>query len=251
MAAASCAGKSDPLGIARRVAAALNTSGTGEDFGFFWITAITTDGKIVVANSYGLAYIPEEVELPDEVQMASADDAISAHERARSATYPVMAVQGWATHHNKKLRAVIGTEEQLANSDPGAAKIVLEPDDIIDSDKMTGRSRLQVVDPEAAARLANTSDACLIELLPPSPAAESPPETKRHMLWLDVMKPMVSSATDRGTAHLRAFHAYADDSKKRALHRAHSAADAQARRPGVADWLYWQYVIGLLDRALR
>ena len=65
-----------------------------------------------------------------------------------------MAVQGWAAHHNTKLRAVIGTEKQLANSDAGAAKIVLKPDDIPDSGEMIGRSRLEVVDPAAAERLA-------------------------------------------------------------------------------------------------
>lgn len=170
------AGGSDPLRLARRIAAALNAPGTkgGGDLGFFWVTAVTSDGAIVVANSYGLAYIPEGIQLPEQVQMASADDAIPVAERARWATYPVMAVQGWADHHDKKLRAVIATEEQLANSDPGAAKIVLKPDDIPDSGDMVGRSRLEVVDPEAADRLAATTDVRLIGLLPPAPADAKP-----------------------------------------------------------------------------
>ncbi|AKN15722.1 secretion protein EspK [Mycobacterium haemophilum DSM 44634] len=244
--------KSDPLALARRIAAALNASdspGLG-DFGFFWITAVTTDGKIVVANSYGLAYIPDGVELPKAVHMASADDAVPAEERARSATYPIMAVQGWATHHATKLRAVIGTKEQLANSDPGAAKIVLEPDDIPESGQMVGRSRLEVVDPEAAARLADTSDVRLIDLLPPAPADANPPEDGRTMMWFDLMKFMTSTAGGREVAHLRAFHTYAAHARDIALHQAYNAADAQALRPAVADWLYWQYVAGLLDSAM-
>jgi hypothetical protein len=171
----------DPLRLARRIAAALNAPGTagGGGIGFFWVTAVTTDGAIVVANSYGLAYIPDGVQLPDMVHMASADDAIPAAERARWATYPVMAVQGWATHRNTELRAVIGTEEQLANSDAGAVKVVLKPDDIPETGEMAGRSRLEVVDPEAADRLASTTDLQLIALLPPAPADARPSADKR------------------------------------------------------------------------
>ncbi len=169
-------GKTDPLQLARRIAAALNAPGNEglDDFGFFWVTAVTTEGTIVVANSYGLAYIPYGVQLPDNVHMASADEDIPANERARWATYPVMAVQGWAAHHDTKLRAVIGTEEQLANSDAGAAKVVLTPEDIPDSGDMVGRSRLEVVAPAAAERLAATADSHLIELLPPATADAKP-----------------------------------------------------------------------------
>ncbi len=244
--------KDDPLRLARRIAAALNAPDIrhDDDYGFFWITAVTTDGEIVVANSYGLAYIPEDVELPNKVYMASADHAIPADEKARTATYPMLAVQGWAAYHDLKLRAVIGTAEQLANSDPGAAKIVLEADDIPDSGKMTGRSRLEVVDPSAAAQLADTDDLRLIDLLPPAPAADNPPDDERHMFWFDLMKPMTSTATGREVAHLRAFHAFAVHAQELALHQAHGAADPEAQRPAVADWMYWRYVAGLLDSAL-
>ena len=166
----------DPLEKARRVGAALNAPGSGGemDLGFFWVTAVTTDGIIAVANSYGLAYIPDGVQLPEKVYLASADETIPANERARWATYPVMAVQGWATHHDKKLRAVIGTEAQLANSDAGAAKVVLTPDDIPEAGDMIGRSRLEIVDSAAAERLSLTTNARLIDLLPPAPAAAEP-----------------------------------------------------------------------------
>jgi hypothetical protein len=166
----------DPLQLARRVGAALNAPdvGGGMDIGFFWVTGLTTDGAIVVANSYGLAYIPEGVRLPEKVYLASGDETIPVAARARWATYPVVAVRGWADHHDKKLRAVIGTEQQLANSDPGVATVVLKPDDIPDTGDMTGRSRLEVVDSEAADRLAATADARLVDLLPPAPAAAEP-----------------------------------------------------------------------------
>ncbi|WAJ45183.1 secretion protein EspK [Mycobacterium sp. Aquia_216] len=173
----------DALQLARRIGAALNAadSGGGMDLGFFWVTGVTTDGLIVVANSFGLAYIPEEVQLPPKVYLASGDETIPAAERARWATYPVMAVRGWAEHHEKELRAVIGTEEQLANSDAGVAKIVLERDDIPDTGEMVGRSRLEVVDPEAAELLATTPHERLVDLLPPAPVgAEPAPEPARE-----------------------------------------------------------------------
>lgn len=166
------------------------------------------------------------------------------------ATYPVLAVQAWAAFHDMTLRAVIGTAEQLASSDPGVAKIVLEPDDIPESGKMTGRSRLEVVDPSAAAQLADTTDQRLLDLLPPAPVDVNPPGDERHMLWFALMKPMTSTATGREAAHLRAFRAYAAHSQEIALHQAHTATDAAVQRVAVADWLYWQYVTGLLDRAL-
>ncbi len=245
-------GGSDALRLARRIAAALNAPDNVNegDYGFFWITAVTTDGSIVVANSYGLAYIPDGIELPNKVYLASGDHAIPVDEIARCATYPVLAVQAWAAFHDMTLRAVIGTAEQLANSDPGAAKIVLEPDDIPESGKMTGRSRLEVVDPSAAAQLADTTDQRLLDLLPPAPVDANPPADERHMLWFELMKPMTSTATGREAAHLRAFRAYAAHSQEIALHQAHSATEPGVQRPAVADWLYWQYVSGLLDRAL-
>jgi hypothetical protein len=176
MADASRRAGPDALQLARRIGAALNAPGVsgGMDLGFFWLTGVTTDGAIVVANSYGLAYIPDGVQLPEKVHLASGDETIPAAERARWATYPVVAVRRWADHHDKKLRAVIGTEQQLANSDPGVATVVLKPDDIPDTGDMTGRPRLEVVDSEAADRLAATPDARLAELLPAAPAGAEP-----------------------------------------------------------------------------
>jgi hypothetical protein len=277
-------GGADPLLVARRIAAALNAPGSGGegDLGFFWVTALTTDGAIVVANSYGLAYIPDGVQLPEPVHMASADETIPAAERARWATYPVLAVQSWAASRNAELRAIIATEEQLANSDPGAAKVVLQPDDIPASGDMVGRSRLEVVAAQAAARLAATSDLHLVGLLPPAPAdpdpaagTRPPPEVMHPesgagtarpedhfatlpaapagpdpMLWFGVMKPMASNATGRQAAHLRAFQIFAAHAQDAVLRQAHSAADPADRRSAVADWLYWKHLAGLLAAAL-
>ncbi|OBK31308.1 hypothetical protein A5634_14415 [Mycobacterium asiaticum] len=253
VAAASARGdKKDPLRLARRIAAALNArdSGGDDDYGFFWVTAVTTDGEIVVANSYGLAYIPEGVELPAKVHMASADRNIPIDEKASTATYPVLAVQAWAAYHDLKLRAVIGTAEQLANSDAGAAKVILEDDDIPESGKMIGRPRLEVVDPSAAAQLQETDELHLLDLLPPAPADANAPDDERHMLWFDLMKPMTSTAIGREVAHLRGFHAYAAHCQDIALHQAYGAADPEAQRPAVVDFLYWRYVTGLLESAL-
>lgn len=242
----------DPLVLARNIAAALNApdSGGADDFGFFWLTAVTTGGAIVLANSYGLAYIPEGVELPPQVQLASADERISATERARWATQPVFALQGWARHHGTELRAVIGTKAQFADTDPGVATVLLEPDDIPESGQMTGRSRLEVVNPEAAAQIAAAGDLRSIGLLPPAKADASPPADNRLKLWFDVMKPLTSSSVGREGAHLRAFHTYVTHAQEVALNAAHVAADPAAQRAAVVDWWYWHYLQGLLDAAL-
>jgi len=162
--------------MARRVAAALNAPDSlgDADTGFFWVTGLTVDGEIVVANSYGMAYIPEAVKLPAAVKMATADDAIPAGERARWATYPFGAVQGWAANHDKTLRAVIATKEQFRGVDPGAVKIVLDPEDIPESGAMTGRTRLEVVNRDAFEKLTDTADKDLLELLPPAPVDTAP-----------------------------------------------------------------------------
>ena len=238
----------DPLTYARRVAAALNVGVA--DFGFYWVTGLCADGTIIVANSYGLGYIPDGVNLPTQVKLVSADESIPLTDRARWATYPVLALQGWAQAHSLKLRAVIATEAQFANFDPGAAKVVLRPDDIPTTGKIDGLSRLEVIAPEAAARLASVSDAGLRDLLPPAHADPEPPSDNTVMLWFDVAKPLMSTLTDRGAAHLEAFITYADHAQELALYRAHTAADAAAMRAAIADWVYWQHLAVLISDAV-
>lgn len=234
----------EPLNVARRIAAALNAPDmvNVDDFFFHWITAVTKDGKIVVANNYGLAYIPEQVQLPEQVVMVSADEAIPAAERGSWATFPIVAVQRWAQHHDKELRAVIGTEEQLAGTDAGAHQVILTPEDIPASGKMSGRSRLQVIAPEISARLAGFSDADLISVLPPAPADSNPPEDQRADLWDRVWQPLCSSASNRGKAHLQAFLAYAIHAQEQAFYEVHTAAEPEDQRKAADAFIYWQHV---------
>jgi hypothetical protein len=241
-------GGNDALTLARRIAAALNVGVT--DFGFFWVTGLCADGTIVVANSYGLGYIPDSVNLPAQVQLVTADESIPPSERAKWATYPILALQGWAQAHSQKLRAIIATEAQFANFDPGTAKVVLQPDDIPDSGKMDGRSRLEVIAPAAASRLASVSDVGLMELLPPAPADPQPPADDSAMLWFDLCKPLMSTMPDRGVAHLEAFVTYAEHAQDLALYRAHTALDGAAQRVAIADWVYWQHLGVLMSDAL-
>ena len=237
----------DPMQQARHIAGALNVGVM--DFGFFWVTGLTTDGTIVVANSYGLAYIPEGVNLPDHVRMASADDAIPPAVRASWATYPILAVQGWAQHHNNQLRAVVATEEQFANFDPGVAKIILTQDDIPDAGKMQGRSRLEVIAPAAAQQLAAVSDFGLNDVLPPAQADVEPPADETAKLWFDVAKPLMSTNPQRSGVHLAAFIKYAEHAQVLALHRAQTAPAPDDQRRAIADWVYWQHLAVLISDA--
>jgi hypothetical protein len=242
-------GGNDPAQMARRVAAALNAE-PSVDFGFYWMTGLAADGSIVVANSYGIGYIPEGVNLPEQVKVASADESISAAERGRWATYPLLTLQGWAQHHATGLRQVIATEAQFKGFDPGAARVTLQPDDLPESGQMQGRSRLEVIAPQVAATLAATSDTALTELLPVAPTDVNPPADETFNKWFEVMKPMMSEAPDRGQAHLRAFVDYADHAQEKYLFMAHNAIDATAQRTAIADWIYWQHLGVLMSDAL-
>lgn len=233
---------------ARRIAAALNIGVL--DYGFFWVTGLTADGSIVVANSFGLGYIPDGVQLPPQVTMATADESIPPGDRAKWATYPILAIQGWAQHHGQTLRAVIATEEQFARFDPGAAKIVLQPEDIPETGRMEGRSRLEVIAPAVATRLASVNDSALVELLPAAPADTVAPEDNSAGLWFELTKPLMSTASDRGIAHLKAFVDYADHAQEQALYRAHTAVDASTQRTAIADWVYWQHLSVLISDAI-
>jgi hypothetical protein len=233
---------------ARRIAAALNMG--APQFGFFWVTGLAADGSIVVANSFGLGYIPDGVELPPQVTMATADESISPAERAKWATYPILALQGWAQAHDQRLRAVIATAEQFASFDPGVPKVVLQREDIPEGGKMEGRSRLAVIAPEAAARLASVADGALLDLLPVAPADSTAPEDKSAALWFELTKPLMSTSGERGIVHLEAFVKYADHAQELALYKAHNAIDVTAQREAIADWVYWQHLGVLMSDAV-
>lgn len=242
----------DPLEVARRIAAALNAAPSIPKlpWKFGWAVGMTVEATLVVANTYGLGYIPKGVNLPDGVQMVSADESIPPADRAKWVGYPYVALQGWVQHHDQRLRAVFGTEEQLQGVDPGAAKIVLTPADIPDNGTMQGRSRLEVIAPDVAARLASAPDAGLTDLLPVRPADDTPPEDQADQLWFNMIKPLMRKGSSTGTAHLEAFVTYANHEYELALHRAHTAGDAVVQRSAIADWIYWQHVSVLISDAL-
>lgn len=220
------------------------------DAQFFWITAVTVDGKIVVANNYGLAYIPEQVRLPDQVTMVSADEAISPAERASWVTHPIAAVQRWAQYHETALRAVIATEEQFKNSDAGVHHALLTPEDIPSSGKMMGRDRLQVIAPQASLQLTQISDADLVTVLPPASADTTPPEDRRTALWYKVWESLLSSSSKRYERHLRAFVEYAAHAQEQAIYAAHTAAQSGDQRRAVGEFVYWQHVGQLIADAI-
>jgi hypothetical protein len=238
----------NPRQLSRHIAAALNVEIT--DPSLFWITAVTSDGQILAANNYGLAYIPEHVHLPEQVRMVTADESIPAQTRGTWATYPLLAVQEWARHHNVTLQAVAGTEENLKGFDLGAARDILTPEDMPDSGKMQGRTRLEVIAPEAATKLAGISASGLTELLSPAPADNTPPADNKINLLLEVCKPLLSSNPDRAGAHLKAMVAYADHLQDVALFRAHTAQDPALQRAAIAEWIYWQHISVLSSDAL-
>lgn len=242
----------DPMENARRIAAALNAPGMAneDDFMFFWVTALTVDGKIVVSNNYGLAYIPEQVRLPEQVYMASADESISPADRASWVNHPIVAVQRWAQHHDTELRAVIATEEQLQHKDAGVHHEVLRPEDIPANGKMAGRDRLQVIAPHVAGQLSRIADADLVKVLPPASADENPPEDRRLELWDEVWQPLTSRASDTAAVHLQAFLAYAVHAQEHAIYAAHTAADPEFQRRAVSDFIYWQHVGQLVADAI-
>lgn len=239
---------SDPAQLAHRVAAALNVGIT--DMGFFWVTGLAKDGTILVANNYGLGYIPEGVNLPERVKMVSADESIPADVRGTWTTYPVLALHGWAQHHSTDLRVVIATEEQFNGFDPGAPKIILRSDDIPESGQMEGRHRLQVISPEAAANLAAIASSRLSEVLPPPPTDNTAPNDRRALLWFEVFRPLLSNAPDRGQVQLQSFVTYADHAQELALHKAHNAIEPADQRAAIADWIYWQHLSVLASDAI-
>ncbi|MED5815680.1 hypothetical protein VST63_25245 [Mycolicibacterium sp. 050232] len=243
---------SGPMELARRIAAALNAPDMAnvEDFNFFWITAVTVDGRILVANNYGMSYIPEQVNLPDQIVMVSADESIPPVERASWATYPIVAVQHWAQQNDTTLRAVIALEHQFTNADSGVHQEVLAPEDIPAKGKMAGRDRLQVIAPQISGRLAQIGDGDLVKILPPAPVDTSPPEDRRTELWDKVWQPLFSGASNRGQVHLQAFLEYAAHAQEWAVHGAHGAGDGPQQRRAVCDFIYWQHIGQMIADAI-
>lgn len=216
----------------------------------FWLTGLTTDGSIVVANNYGIGFIPDGVNLPERVKFVSADESIPPVERGKWATYPIVALHGWAQAHDTSLRAVVATEEQFKGFDSGVAQVVLQPDDLPTNGQMQGRSRLEVIAPDAMAKLAKVSDTALGELLPPAPADPDGPVDRRAKLLREVFQPLLSKDPGRVVVHLNAMIAYANHMQELALHRAHTAVGPDAQRAAIADGIYWQHLSVLTTDAI-
>jgi len=137
---------------------------------------------------------------------------------------------------------VIATEDQFKGTDPGAAAIVLQPDDLPADGRMEGRSRLAVIAPDVAAKLATMSDQALPELLPPVPVDPVPPENRRTKLLMEVFRPLLSSDPGRAPVQLQAMITFATHMQELSLHRAHTATDVVEQRAAICDWIYWQHL---------
>ena len=61
----------------------------------------------------------------------------------------------------------------------------------------------------------------------------------------------MSTSPQRGTAHLQAFVTYAEHAQVHALHRAHTATDAETQRQAIADWVYWQHLVVMVADAVN
>lgn len=248
------AGNTDAdIEIARRISAALHAppSIPAASYQFVWAVGVTSEGQILAANSYGIGYIPDGVKLPGQVTLVSADEAISPAERGRWVNVPFLALQGWAQFHGKTLRAIIGTPDEVKPYKSSMHAEELAPDDIPADGTMQGRSRLQVIAPEAAARLEEWSDVTLYEALPPRPVQDAPPDAKQTMkLWVETIKPLLRTTGTNGPVdHLTKLIAYADHMQSVELYKAYTAPHVAAQRAAMSDWIYWQHVSSICQDA--
>ena len=242
----------DPVASAIRIAAALNADDRPEKTspGFFWATAVTIDGQIIVSNSYGLGYIPSAQTLPEQILLVTLDHTIPLAERVSWVSWPWRALAAWAQAKKVGLRTVIGTEEQLREIDVGAPHRILADDETPATSEVAGRDRLAVIAPARAEQLADTPDAKLIGLLPPPPADDVPPTNRSAELWSAVSAPMISNGFGREIPQLQALLTYADHCEELAIHRAYAAVDPAIQRAAIADGLYWHHLAALTDSAL-
>jgi hypothetical protein len=245
------AGSADAdIEVAVRIAAALHAppSIPVGAWQFMWAVGVTTEGQILAANSYGVGYIPDGVKLPSQVVFVSADEAIPAGERGRWVRYPFLALQGWAQFHGKTIRAIIGTKEEVEPFKGSMNTRTLVDDDIPADGTMQGRSRLEVVAPEVAARVAAWPDTELHAALPPQHVQLVAPDASAGtMLWMDALTPLTQT-TGEGyrTAHLAALATYARHREALCLYEAYTAPFVAAQRAAITEWLYWGHLAAIL-----
>jgi hypothetical protein len=242
--------------MGRRVSAALHAPPSIPTFSinFLWAVGVTTEGQILAANPYGIGYIPDSVFLPKQVLMVSTDESIPASTRGRWVNDPYLALLGWTTFHGKDLRVVFGTEEDFERTKFGsAATALLQPDDIPANGAMTGRTRLEVLDPQAAATLAAWPDHDLLGAVPPQPIQLIAPDPKEgEKLWGAALTPLLrTTGTNAAFDHLSALLTYSVHAQHEALYRTYTAPYTDAQRAAIADVFYWQHMWSLLTDALN
>ena len=230
--------------FAERIAAALHAppSIPPMAWNFVWAVGVTTDGEIIAANSYGVSFIPDGMCLPSQVVFVSADERVPAGQRGRWVREPFVALQAWCTFHEKTLKVVIGTEQEVQPYAGSLQTRVIPPEDIPTDGLMKGRTRLEVIAPEAAAKLAEWPDAQLHEALPPQPVQLVPPDAAAiGKAWMESIRPLMQTTGETyRTAHLEKLAAYGRLQESAALYRAYTAPYAADLRAAITDWVWWQ-----------
>lgn len=230
--------------FAERIAAALHAppSIPPMAWNFVWAVGVTTDGEIIAANSYGVSFIPDGMCLPSQVIFVSADERVPAGQRGRWVREPFVALQAWCTFHEKTLKVIIGTEQEVQPFAGSLQTRVIPPEDIPTDGLMKGRTRLEVIAPEAAAKLAEWPDAQLHEALPPQPVQLVPPDAAAiGKAWMESIRPLMQTTGETyRTAHLEKLAAYGRLQESAALYRAYTAPYAADLRAAITDWVWWQ-----------
>lgn len=230
--------------FAERIAAALHAppSIPPMAWNFVWAVGVTTNGEIIAANSYGVSFIPDGMCLPSQVIFVSADENVPAGQRGRWVREPFVALQAWCTFYEKTLKVVIGTEQEVQPFAGSLQTKVIPPEDIPTDGLMKGRTRLEIIAPEAAAKLAEWPDAQLHEALPPQPVQLVPPDPAAiGKAWMESIRPLMQTTGETyRTAHLEKLAAYGRLQEAAALYRAYTAPYAADLRAAITDWVWWQ-----------
>lgn len=230
--------------FAERIAAALHAppSIPPMAWNFVWAVGVTTNGEIIAANSYGVSFIPDGMCLPSQVIFVSADENVPAGQRGRWVREPFVALQAWCTFYEKTLKVVIGTEQEVQPFTGSLQTKVIPPEDIPTDGLMKGRTRLEIIAPEAAAKLAEWPDAQLHEALPPQPVQLVPPDPAAiGKAWMESIRPLMQTTGETyRTAHLEKLAAYGRLQEAAALYRAYTAPYAADLRAAITDWVWWQ-----------
>lgn len=230
--------------FAERIAAALHAppSIPPMAWNFVWAVGVTSNGEIIAANSYGVSFIPDGMCLPSQVIFVSADERIPAGQRGRWVREPFVALQAWCAFQEKTLKVVIGTEQEVQRFAGSMQTKIIAPEDIPADGLMKGRTRLEVIAPEAAAKLAEWPDAQLHEALPPQPVQLIPPDPAAiGKAWMESIRPLMQTTGETyRTAHLEKLAAYGRLQESAALYRAYTAPYVADLRAAITDWVWWQ-----------